>query len=337
MSYEQQNSSTGPLGSALLSRGSFLKGVAAVAAAAAGATATGSAALAVTTRSAWKHPFASSSFWNTSLGSGARFESALSTKTASFISGSCYINCEQWSIPVVNARVTDPVASVRTSSTWAWNYRVPTTAQVALGTDGHSVVTQPDAAAVAYENWVMRKVTDTSWTSKFQVKTDMRGSGGVNGVRAAGVSALGGLIRAHEVASLNIPHALAVAIPRSKLKLGPVWPANRQDGNASSTYTGPIPMGTLLGIPPQLNIASLGLSPEGLALARALQDYGAYVVDAAGGTVLYAEPAAAGAAFNRMRNDFAKVRKYMRVVTNNSSTNVGGGGTRRRPAAAPLA
>lgn len=347
MSYETKTKlkALGGVPSTRLSRSSFLKGLAASAVAAAGIGATSGPASAATRgaeagatsqiRSVFRQPFASTSFWNTALGSSAVFESPTAVKTSSFLSGSSYINCEQWSIPVVNAAVADPTATVTTSSSWAWNYRVPANAQVALGTDGHSVITQPDAAT-AYENWVMKKVSDTAWTSKYQVKTDLKGDGGSGGVRAAGVSALGGLIRVHEINELNIPHALAMAIPRSKLMLGPVWPATRQDGNASSTYTGPIPMGTLLGIPADVDVASLPLSPEGHALAKALQDFGAYVVDAAGGTVLYAEPAAAGAAFNRMRNDFAAVRNYMRVLSNNSATNVGGGGTPRRPAAAPL-
>ncbi|MCU1517295.1 MAG: hypothetical protein JWQ75_2016 [Pseudarthrobacter sp.] len=337
MSNETPYNKLGSVGSAVFSRSSFLKGAAALATVAAASSFVGrpAPANAATTRSALRQPFSSDSFWNTSVGSGAKFESALSTRTASFLSGSSYINCEEWSIPVVNAGSADPVASVRTSPTWAWNYRVPTNAQIALGTDGHSVITQPDAAT-AYENWIMRKVSNTSWTSGYQVKTDLRGKGGSDGVRAAGVSGLGGLIRAHEIAELNIPHALAMAIPRSKLKLGQVWPANRQDDDASSSYKGTIPMGTMLAIPASVNVASLGLTPEGLALARALQDYGAYVVDAAGGNVLYAEPAAAGPAFERLRNDFTKVRKQMRIVTNSTSSTVAGGGTRRRPPAAPL-
>jgi len=349
MSHENLNTnSTKPLKavpSAVLSRGTFLKGLAASAIAAAGVGTTSGpafaapvgvpAAVANASRSVFRQPFSSTSFWNTALGSGAAFEAASGAMTSSFLSGGCYINCEQWSIPVVNATAADPSATVRTSPTWAWNYRVPANTQIAVGTDGHSVITQPDGAT-AYENWVMKKVTATTWTSGFQVKTDLKGDGGTNGVRAAGVSALGGLIRAHEIQELRIPHALALAIPRSKLKLGPVWPANRQDGNAGSSYRGPIPMGTLLGIPGNVDLAALALSPEGLALAMALQDFGAYVVDAAGGTVLYAEPAAAGAAFNRMRDDFATIRKYMRVVSNSSATRVGGGGTPRVLQAAAL-
>lgn len=349
MSHETSHKSTknnlNGVRSAVFSRSSFLKGLAASAVAAAGMGATSGSAMAATagaqaaatagSRSVFRHPFSSTSFWNTALGSAAVFESPSAAKTSSLLSGGCYINCEQWSIPVVNATTSDPTASVSTSPTWTWNYRVPSNAQVAIGTDGHSVITQPDAAT-AYENWTMKQVSATAWKSGFQVKTDLKGDGGTNGVRAAGVSALGGLIRAHEIQELRIPHALAIAIPRSKLKLGPVWPAKRQDGNASSTYSGPIPMGTLFGIPGNVNVAALPLSPEGRALAEALQNFGAYVVDAAGGTVLYAEPAAAGAAFNRMRNDFAAIRQYLRVVSNNSATAVGGGGTPRVPQAAQL-
>ena len=74
--------------------------------------------------------------------------------------------------------------------------------------------------------------------------------------------------------------------------LGYVWPATEQDYDSPWTYGGALPMGSLVAIPRSVDITQLGLNPQTLAIARALQDYGGYIVDRAGdGTVaLYAEP-----------------------------------------------
>ena len=121
------------------------------------------------------------------------------------------------------------------------------------------------------------------------------------------------------------------------LKPGQVWPARLQDSNAATAYKGPIPMGTMMGIPPSVDLSKLGLSAEGMALGKALQDYGAHVLVRSSTVALFAEPASDSVAVYRMRADWkAKLFPLMRVVTNNTATNVAGGGTRRQPAAAPL-
>ena len=112
--------------------------------------------------------------------------------------------------------------------------------------------------------------------------TTLKGSGTHLGVRAAGTPGMAGLIRAHELRGLKIPHALAVAVPNTVLKSGFVWPAKSQDTDGAYAYSGQVPMGSLFAIPGSVNLAGLGLSAEGLALGKALQNYGAYVVDRSG-------------------------------------------------------
>jgi hypothetical protein len=80
----------------------------------------------------------------------------------------------------------------------------------------------------------------------------------------------------------------------------------------------------------------MGLSREGLAVARALQRYGAYVVDRSGSFTLYVEHAGEGPAVDRIRADLDRIRSQLRVVANNGPSNVGGGGAPTQPLAPPL-
>jgi hypothetical protein len=178
------------------------------------------------------------------------------------------------------------------------------------------------------------------------------------GSRASGISALIGLIRTEEVANAKagvphaIPHVLCVGIPNEMLKAVPtsadgeisssgraVWPARLRDNDATTAYSGTMPMGTMLGIPSTVDIDALTLSPEGHALAEAFQDYGGYVLLRAGTVALFVEGDDVDtAATARMRSDYqTKIYPLLRVITNNTSTNVGGGGNRRRPDALPFA
>jgi hypothetical protein len=128
----------------------------------------------------------------------------------------------------------------------------------------------------------------------------------------------------------------------------------RADAYASpSTYGGDVPalrMGSLLAIPPSVSEASLGLeTAPGRKLFRALQDYGAYVVDdtawdahaiAVDQEVQDEFRAAYGygmqgtsGAFHR---DYIKLFSALHVVDNNAATNVGGGGALRQPLLPPI-
>lgn len=170
------------------------------------------------------------------------------------------------------------------------------------------------------------------------------------GARASRFDFLGGLIRTKEALKaatdpLNaIRHALALAISNAQLLRptsdtgyvtpGYQWPARNRDSDANSMYTGEIRMGTQFVLNPTFNIETAGLSNEGLALAYALRDYGAYVVDRSTWTTLFLEERTNATVAGRMRTDWKdKLLQQMVPVLNNSATAVGGPGTRVRPPA----
>lgn len=287
-----------------------------------------------TRRDPFLWPFASDSPWNRPLGSGATYSGAddPQTRTVQAAAGGAYINSGQWSLPVYQASASDPWSTIGYDGT---TFRVPADARPSLpaGGDENLIVVDP-TKSFADELWGSSR-SGSDWNAGYHIRTDIRGAGvGDGGVRAAGVSALGGLLRSWEISAGSVRHALAVALPREALRSGPIWPAISEDG-FSYEYSGNIPMGTLLAIPSWVDLDALGLSRDGLAVAQALQRYGAYVSDASHGTVFYAETAAEPL-LGSVRADLPRIGSLLRVVTNNTRTSPSGGGTPLAPAAPPL-
>jgi len=176
------------------------------------------------------------------------------------------------------------------------------------------------------------------------------------GTRAYGGSGIAGTVRAGETTTPGgIRHVLAAIVHTKDLnRYGPggkpyVWPATSADTGAFYGTTGNVYMGSLLAIPPGININALPLqTAQARELARALQDYGVYIVDTHGGAegelrlVLHpnATPDVGGwnsSLRTAIAADMRIVLELLQVVTNNSPTSVGGGGTPRRPLAPPFA
>lgn len=283
-------------------------------------------------RDAAQHPFASTSPWNTPIGSGAKFESATGQRTASLqAGGKPVINRDQWSVAVFLAKQSDPTAKiVGVRNKVEFQAVVPTATKPTGGDDRHVTVVQPDGVT-AYDVFKWETYTGGVATTQIVNKIDLRGSGINQGGRAARVPSVAGLIRAQELKDLKIDHALALAAPGTVLKSGYEWPATAQDYGGDTTYTGGAPMGTLFAIPGSVDVTKLGLSPEGLALARALQNYGTYLVDRAGTNALYCELDCNATQYDALRVAWRTLQPHVRAVTNNSATNVGGGGTPRVP------
>lgn len=282
-------------------------------------------------RSAYRQPFAETSPWNMSLSTAATYAAANDAATARLATGPCHINSDNgYGIAINVAQARDPLGTV--TGTGGQTHRIPTDARIVTGSDRNmNIVT----GRHCFEYWDVTKTGDNAYSTSYGQVADLLGSGINTGIRASLFSTMGGLIRLHEVDELSIPHALVLAAPATHLKHGWQWPAYAEHG--SLTYTGDIPMGTLFAIPPSVDLANLGLSREGRALATALQDFGAYMGDHAAQVVLFAEDLVerqAQPAWSRMNLDWQNiVRPLLRRVTNASSSAVGGPGDERRRAA----
>ena len=280
------------------------------------------------TRNAALWPFSVTSPWNMPIGSGAQFAGVNDARNSELRSASAWVNAAVWSHPIYQAQASDPMRLVGGWGAYA-AYRIPNGAQAALpnGGDMHMHVVDPTQHWVD-EAWDMTPAGGGNWYTPYHVRTNLYGPGvGEGGVRAYGGSAIGGLIRVWEIQAGSVKHALAFALPPDLMRTGPLWPATTEDG-ANNLYTGDVHMGSLFAIPGSVNVNALGLSAQGRMIAHALQDYGAYLVDAGGNFALSAEPAAEGM-ISGMRNDISALQTKLQIVTNNSPSTVGGGGTRR--------
>jgi len=156
-------------------------------------------------------------------------------------------------------------------------------------------------------------------------------------------SALAGLIRRGEL-TFGIRHALALAVHPGYINADNGYDGHRWPGVPIAPelieqlgHEGNLALGSLLAIPASVDLASLGLgnSGPGFEIARALQDYGAYVIQTTGANAQFIASADAGLPpdIDRIVN---VVIPHLRLVENNHSRNLGGGGERRRPLAPPL-
>ncbi len=209
-------------------------------------------------------------------------------------------------------------------------------------TDGLMAVFQPNGWVLdLYEGIVL---SDNSIIAAMASYVDARGdgTGWWNGRRASMLPSFAGLIRKGEIASGLIPHALAAVLSPTMLKQEAVWPAYAFDRH--SGYSGTLPMGALLAIPPQVNLDALGLSREGKVIARAAQNYGVYIVDRGGegGMTFLAELGNREIRWEGSSRTLASwqelliIKNQLKHVTNNSAETPGGGGELLAPPAPPF-
>lgn len=236
-----------------------------------------------------------------------------------------------------------PADFVFNSGNWLGN--TPNAGVAILSKDGKTIKnTQPFA----------RCTTGETATSHYNYPDNDIFGDGIDGAHGgSGMAVLGGTLRLGElVPGGTIKHAIKINIDRHYLiyneKIpGYRWPARKADGYANGGYLGSNPelcMGSLLALPPVVDIAKLGLVTEpAKILAKCLQDYGAYVVDDPYWDVVAipVEHSPQGRVINEFKakfgfdfetettsdfgKDMAKIIVLLQVVTNNAVGNTGGG------------
>jgi len=217
---------------------------------------------------------------------------------------------------------------------WTNSIFVPANAVPSPDLDAHIAILQPSGLFLECYNAIVCANGDIVCAIAGFSDPTSDGTGVQNGRTASLIPNYAGKIRQGEMDSSHIPHALCALTPAKTLTPQCVWPASAFDMNDG--YTGTVPMGSLLAIPPSVDINTLGLSPKGLAIARAAQDYGIYLTDRGGGGVtILAELGCKG--LHGLDPDITVIIHHLMRITNNRPDNIGGGGTPRASLAPPLA
>jgi hypothetical protein len=158
---------------------------------------------------------------------------------------------------------------------------IPDGARPSSGTDGALVVLQP-ASGTASEYW--RAVhTGSTWSASWGAVNSLSGSGWGGGSTGAGASRLAGVVRVSEIEAGVINHALVLQSDNVCASVVRA-PALKTDGDSNRSDC--IPAGARLQLDPAVDLTRLsGLTPGERAVARALQVYGAYLIDRGGASL----------------------------------------------------
>ncbi|MDQ3003303.1 MAG: hypothetical protein M3Y08_18845 [Fibrobacterota bacterium] len=331
-------------------------------------------------------PFERSSIWNTPIGSGAKYVPAkigpalaygmtddediiIMTPTAPLIP--MVVNTAGWDgskkrcgsltsekmydIPVPNNFSTDPGYSGTTPNMGA-------------------AILMPDGKTIKQTQPFHRCGIGGTATSQYKFDdVDIFGPGVEGAHGGSGLSTVGGALRTHELRKgSEILHAMKINLFAAKYLSfvqdgtpGYRWPARNPDGYASENYgtkgTPPaeVEMGALLALLPEFPLDKLRTEPAKI-LAKAFQNYGAYIVDDTFWDVYaiiveWGPNGRFSEEFNKewgfpfsvrelssctdeteackWGKDMADIFSSLQVVDNNSASSIGGGGVSRAPLA----
>jgi len=261
----------------------------------------------------WR-PFSPDSPWNTKVAAGALIDPNSDILLADLAkSGPFYVNIAEWSVMVkyfdsakAPKRSVRPLYAGRHGPGFGPRDLVPIPAdafnpETPESQRNYFTLVDP-ARNLAWDMRQSGQAADGSWHAGFGAAVDLSGTG-VSipwmkaeradlsaGARPSGAPLIAGLIRVDEVKAGRIDHALAFAtpLPMTGKYVPPASTDLSAEAGGAQRYTG-LPMGARIQLNPDYDIDNTLLSPGGKVVARALQEYGAILVDQAGANVLYAE------------------------------------------------
>jgi hypothetical protein len=281
-------------------------------------------------------PFSATSSWNTPVSSDSTF-TKLNWPTSTGYNYS--VAWDSYSPSVFVASSSDPIVQVSYPAGWGYpggtiSVHMPAGANGAAGTDGELIVIDGD---VAYNFWQFKRTSNTTATAaSFGAENVVTGDGWGSkspflsaGITAVGASQLGGLLVKAETDDGSIDHALQLVVDAKLVMSGFTGQAIAGDGGSAS---GIVKEGQLLAITPNTPMPS-GLSPLGQQVFTAMQKYGAYVVDVAGGVTNVRAQANAydNATMTALWHDMGKITPLLQAVSTQSAPGTGAPSTPTTP------
>ena len=197
---------------------------------------------------------------------------------------------KMWTNAIYHAPPSTPRRSVSVEGLGGRRVRVPipSHAQVPPDADGGLVVID-ESEGCEYDFGRAHKHADGTWAAAIFNALALDGRGIYpygQAPSASGFANAAGTILEDELRDGRIEHALAFTMQHTKAG-GPVPPATASDG--WSTVRGAIPEGARVQLDPDLDLDAHALEPWQKVVARALQEYGMYLVDTGGAFALRAQ------------------------------------------------
>lgn len=274
---------------------------------------------------AWR-PFADSSPWNTRIAANAALhpDSAELIEDFSSVPGqdTLWMNIDEYGIPLywvdsTNTQMVNVMAGLggtgfRTGAPAEGDVEgrglapIPPGAMPAPGTDRHLLVV--DRQTRMEWGFFNAARSGATWRVDMAATQDLAGSGvrppkhdspwwAGHGPRACGFGLMAGLITVDEIKAGRIEHALVIAYPHIRSRYYTPPASTAQGTFAEAQPDRGIMCGGRIQLDPGLDVTTLGLSRAGVAIARALQEYGAFVGDYSGAMSLYVDSSADAQAY----------------------------------------
>jgi hypothetical protein len=243
--------------------------------------------------------YADSSPLNTPIGSSPQLDpgsaAMVSKAIVPYVSGSNVTNDADWGIPVSYSDTLSTQYTVGCTRYWCNigvpPFGIPASAKTSGGSDAHMVVLDP--AGRELDMWDGAKALDGSWSAGVRTVISATGSGmqcnqgqTCGRPNASGFALAGGILRPEEIAQGHIDHALVITTPLTRSGYF-ACPALGTDGK--STDPASLPEGARVQLDPSLNVDATSMPSWMKVVAKALQTYGAYVVDTGGSLSIRAE------------------------------------------------
>lgn len=292
------------------------------------------------------NPFNKDSAHHRPIGTGAQYASDSDPTTIALRrAGFNNINSDNgWGLNIYRATASDPVKTVTNAGPYNGGI-FPVTlhipGNVQNGNVADSVVViydEPTKTAHEFFYWRWNNGKPTAAIHRVYSATSKghtQPGGAIVGTSASGMSTAFGILRGAEfnTPGIKIQHALQMAVDARGscgMMLGQkiVWPASSKDGFCSKAgnCTGPLSYGSLLAIPPGVNVTKLGLSEPGARLAQALKEYGVYVVDNSQCPIMRADQYLNNSVRSKLITDMRKLYPLLRQIKNNVPGQIASGG-----------
>ncbi|GAY13167.1 hypothetical protein [Pseudonocardia sp. N23] len=227
---------------------------------------------------------------------GAALDPESSAMAAELASGDHILNTGEFGVTLIDAdevTTSTPRSAVSLSADWGpdplagLRVPVPSTLRIPPGSDGHVAIA--DGATDTVVNlWVARRSgagLAANWGAATALGGDGREHNGSS--TGAGIARYASVVRAEEIADGHIPHALFFSTNVVKPK-EVRYPATKTDGSNMDGAGSPIPEGARVQLDPSIDVEAIpGISKGEATIAKALQEYGAYVGDNGGARMAF--------------------------------------------------